>query len=297
MLCEYSVRSSAVKRMLVNAYVHACLCTEGLLADRKMIVNATVSNDTLIYPCNKKYRIFDFEKNTVEVIVKDGFCNNDLLHEIEFRTRERLPEFVPTLLSQTEYGYSEKIIDGKPLARITNGFDDYRDRAYRLLFDYAKQSLHTVSAFTYVEQLAEEIMKSITDKVRNKKLVECVVKTLVVQAKTAESVELCFSHGDLQSGNIWVENKTDKIYIIDWESFGERSVLYDKAVLYDGLRPGGVTEYMDKQTDFSERAFVLLEDIVYQLTDLNNLPEDFGEEQFEKYIEDIHFVLNNKKQE
>ena len=39
-------------------------------------------------------------------------------------------------------------------------------------------------------------------------------------------------------------------------------------------------------------ATVLLEDLVFQLNELNNLPESFGENEFEQYMDTILISIN-----
>ena len=98
------------------------------------------------------------------------------------------------------------------------------------------------------------------------------------------SVTLSLSHGDLQSGNVWVENGTDKIYIIDWESYGKRSAEYDKATLYGGIRRSDkLADYVKVKDD--THATVLLEDLIFRLKELKSLPENFGAEDFKRYVE------------
>lgn len=289
--CEYEIRSNPIKKLIVNFYVFACMNFCGLLADKKIKVSAKVDNDVLIYPCNKKYRIFHFEDNTVDVIAKDGFSDNDLKQEIKFRSNKNLPDFVPTLVEQKKDGYSEKIIDGKPLARVQNGFEEYKQSAYGLLMDYAKDKTKTVNCKSYIEELTKQIEKLTTNKVEDKEKLESVTQKLAQMALSVDEIEVCFSHGDLQAGNIWIENGTNKVYIIDWESFAIRSVWYDKAVLFDGLRPGKISDYLSKDISLLKKATVLLEDIVFNLTELNNLPIFFGEKDFTAYISDIQTWL------
>jgi hypothetical protein len=215
--------------------------------------------------------------------VKNGFSNSDLKHEIEFRNRKDLPSFVPKLIEVTDNGYSEVIIDGKPLARIWDEKGQYRDMAFGLICNYRKSQTINVDIKTYKEKLKREIYALISRKVKQKEaLKEVVLKLLSIPVK--EEIPITFSHGDLQQGNIWIENETNKIYIIDWESWGIRSIWYDKAVLYHNLRPGGLHSYLAKQIEVSEQAIVLLEDIVFHLKELNNLPNMAGEELFDEYL-------------
>ena len=80
---EYTLKSF-VKQMAANAYINLCFNIHGRLAEKKQVIHNKVSDNTLIYPCNKKIRIFDFDKNVVSVILKEGFDSHDIQHEIEF---------------------------------------------------------------------------------------------------------------------------------------------------------------------------------------------------------------------
>lgn len=238
------------------------------------------TGDTLIYPCNRKYRIFDFNKCTVDVQTKSGFPTNQLKHEIEFRAKKGLPDFVPVLISYTEAGYKERIIDGRPLARITDGYEVYKKKAYSQLSKYAKQFNVDVSGKEYAERIAKDLRTRDTD-------CETLLTALASVIRTIPRITISFSHGDLQPGNIWIENGTHKVYIIDWESWGMRSSYYDKAVLFDGLRPGDIGTYLDADLPHDEKAVVLLEDLLFQMEEYESLPGEFGREKLEDYIRKV----------
>lgn len=284
---EYAVQGNPLKKMAVQTYLKLCLATKGIMAEKKSAVKAECANDILIYPCNKKYRIFHFDENAVDVIIKDGFDDSDLVHEKEFRTKENLPAFVPSVLSVSEYGYRETIINGMPLARLNDNFEKYKNDAYALLTEFGKPYEKTIPAEQYVNQLTQDIRGRAGTKVKNKEKLFKATEKLSELVKTGTEIPIVFSHGDLQAGNIWIENNTQKIYIIDWESWGERSVWYDKAVLWGNLRPGGLTAYLPSEQNVAEKAVVLLEDLVFQLNELNSLPQDFGEQNFETYVNNL----------
>lgn len=286
LLTEYDVRGSKLKRMAIRMYTRLCMNTFGMLAKQKMESECSADADTLIYPCNRKYRIFDFAKQTVSVQIKAGFPKNQLEHEIAFRTRSDLPDFVPILVCHTASGYMEQIINGRPLARIENGYDEYKQKAYNQLLQYANQFDERVSAHEYALKLNENAMElSKGTGIDFEEIFQQLSKLL----DHTPDITLTFSHGDLQAGNIWVENGTNKVFIIDWESWGMRSSFYDKAALFDGLRPGDINKYLYKQDiTLEEKAIVLLEDIIFQLEEFHSLPGEFGLDRFTKYLADIH---------
>lgn len=285
---EYRVSGSFLKRIAVRAYAFAMLNSFGLLAAKNVELPTSAGRDTLIYPCNKKYRIFDFDKNTVSVTPKEGFPTGDLINEIEFRKNANA-DFVPSLISYSDNGYTERIIDGYPVARSVDRERELSDRAYSIWETYFAPFRQSVDCGQYAEELLAEIdlllgeLEDLAKSVDRGKVFSLAEKLSNEMCACGGKITLSLSHGDLQSGNIWVENGTDKIYIIDWESYGTRSVEYDRATLYDGIRK------VDKLADYVKLkdatcATVLLEDIVFRLKELKNLPEDFGAEDFERYI-------------
>lgn len=297
LLCEYNLRDNPIKRSMAKIYVRLCLSTHGLLSSKKFKVQAKISNSILIYPCNKKYRIFDFDKNTVEVIPKYGFSTDDLKHEIVFRSQNNVPDFVPKLVDFTYSHYKESIIDGKPLARVTEKYDIYAKQAYELFLKYAEKSKHIISGSDYAEKLFASVHELNKGIVKSQQLVERIARRLALVLKDVEEITLVFSHGDLQPGNIWIENRTNRIYIIDWESWGERSIWYDQAVLMEGLRPEGIANYCKVEREIGKEACVLLEDLLYQLHNLETLPDNFDVDAFDSYVEYLEQYMRTDKYE
>ena len=299
LFCEYKIRGNALKAMLAKAYVWACLISRGKMASKKILMKNTLTDDMLIYPCNKKYRIFNFREGVVDVIAKSGFPTGDLKHEIEFRSSVSA-DFVPQLVFSNDIGYREKIIDGTPLARITEGFEEYRTKALDMLRDYAaiEGKEHKIPAEQYTEKLAQrikEISENNSKKFDRKMLAETVLK-LTKTANNNEEVLLTMSHGDLQPGNIWIE-KGGKIYIIDWESWDERSVWYDEAALYRNLRNANISEYIKNTQNKTELAVVCLEDLIFHLNELYNLPYNYGEIPFADYLAEMSEALKGENEE
>ena len=58
------------------------------------------------------------------------------------------------------------------------------------------------------------------------------------------------------------------------------------------MRPQGVDVYLRCGQEKGKMATVLLEDLVFQLNELNNLPESFGENEFEQYMDTILISIN-----
>ena len=292
---EYSVRGNLIKSLLVKAYVMVCLNSCGIMAEKKLDILGDMNKDMLIYPCNKKYRIFDFSKNVVDVIAKSGFPKNDLENEIAFRTQNK-EEFIPELVFSTDNGYREKIIDGLPLARISENFEELKTKAIDTLYGFAEKNgmTHTVKVSDYIEELNERILNFIQDDRKNidKELLLDVVSKLSLIADKESSVELTLSHGDLQSGNIWIE-KGGKLYIIDWESWGKRSTEYDRTVLFGNIHTGGLENFVKTCEDKTKLSIICLEDIIFRLNEVYNLAFDYGEKEFYEYLKLIKDLISD----
>lgn len=285
---EFRVNASPLKRLAVWSYSHIFLNSQGFLAARSFDLPATVSADMLIYPCNKKYRIFDFKRNEVSVTPKSGFPIDDLKNEIFFR-RTYKASFIPPLLSAREDGYTEQIIDGYPLARAGTRSTELTQKAVDLWDSYISTYTKAVLASDY----SNELLKEVNDLCEIAKVLKpdflwqnasmLAQHYASVLLASNETIPVSLSHGDLQPGNIWVENRTDRIFIIDWESYAKRSVWYDRATLYDNIRKvGGMAAY----TVFRDvpHMTVALEDLAFRLHELLNLPLSYGTTEINDYM-------------
>lgn len=286
---EYSVTGSLLKKLFVWGYTRLCLNTLGLFSARKIKIPAEISSHVLIYPCNRKFRIFDFKENTVSVITKSGFSNKSLQNEIEFRTKCKPCNFILPIESYTDKTYTELIINGIPLARLCEGRDLLEQKALKLWHAYSADSKQTLKVSQYALILQKQIVE-FTDKITSAKPCVNIEKTLGVVnnclsfLKSSDiEVEIIQSHGDLQRGNIWIENKTGQIYIIDWESVQQRSIWYDEAVLYDDIRKTNCFDEFTKVKDI-RHTVVILEEIIYRMNELCELPFDYGTNDFNFFI-------------
>ena len=285
---EFRVNGSSLRRLLIRLYVGVLLNSCGILAAKSIKLNTDADENTLIYPCNKKYRVFDFDKEQVSVVAKDGFPRDGLFNEISFRT-QNTADFIPGLISCDESGYVERIIDGLPVARAGARTDELVDRAFSLWNDYIAPHTIIIPAVDWAMKLQKEtadLLKRVEamGKMVNTEALQAVLERLSrVLCSSEDDVPVSLSHGDLQPGNIWVENGTDKLYIIDWESCAQRSVWYDRAALYEGLRrEDGLQRYVRNHSLI--HATVLLEDVVYRLAELVSLPYNYGCKEFDAYI-------------
>lgn len=293
---EYSNSGNFVKRILVWLYTRFAMNTGGMLAEKSYFQKGDITSDMLIYPCNKKYRIFDFKNKTVTVVVKSGFPNASLRQEVAFRQSHRSDFILPVLKSGEDW-YTESVIDGCPLARTGEAESTLLQKTNAMWTEYIKDGMHTVNAKAYAEELYEKAHSlldtvAVFDKAVRRTTLKAIEFLYRYISTCDAQIPLTMSHGDLQPGNIWIENETNKLYIIDWESAQVRSFWYDQALLYRGLRRLGGFEQIAKEMHSVEDAVVLFEDCIYRLEDVLCLPKEIRERVLTENAE-IYNVFSN----
>jgi hypothetical protein len=308
---EYRVKGNPLLKLLVKLYLTGVFHTKGIIADTVFISvpGGIEMPDMLIYPCSRKIRVFHFDKGVVDVIVKSGFPDHFIKREIEFRQRHHNLHIEPVLCHGDDL-YREKIIDGKPLARITDSweYEALKNESMNILKKITKKYEKTINSSCYINRLIEKIRskaafwrcKKFSCRNTPDGLAELIKEKL---SFSEENIPVTLSHGDFHHGNIWVENSSRRIVIIDWESYGYRSKWYDKATLYGGLRETcgacrvlrrdnllKAVEYLQCPNMKSAEnilLLVLLEDIVFRLDELESMPHAIGMPDLENYCKNV----------
>ena len=280
---------SGIKNKLSYAYIDMKFSFPHLFSDKSYIWEEPEfsNNSTIIFPSNRKLRIMDFSRNTAFVCMKDGFPGYMISKEIEFRTKHT-DNFILPIEKYGDRYYIENILQGKSLARIKS-----REKK-KLLIDKALQTMGQFASDTIEEvnlkQYSKKLVETIDNKLKNnnqynniKKLAQYLSSAVSNGSKDL----LSFTHGDFQEGNIWI-NESDNIIIIDWETYSKRLAVYDKFVLFSGIRncPNYINALTNlrkldyniarKETDINDllRIFVL-EDIKWMLEERESLPPEY----------------------
>ena len=121
-----------------------------------------------------------------------------------------------------------------------------------------------------------------------------------------EIVPLTLTHGDLQTGNIYVDEENNKLYIIDWETIKQKSIWYDAATVMCSTRRADKFSKMingrfdksvqenifvfDKQPIHDMNlvaAILILEEMGFFLDEIVDLPNDMGSEIIERFEHEI----------
>ena len=254
-----------------------------------------------IMACNKKIRIFDFKNRYVDAILKVGYPDNYFKNEIKARTTLKYP-FIPGIEKIGERWYRENVLDGSGLVRTSpekyqKYCDEVIDDIRQLYADYGRE----ISSEEYGKQLELKINEGF-DRLQSLKRIQDLsyIKGILNKCLDAiwgseEIVPLTLSHGDLQTGNIIVDDKKETVTIYDWETFGERSVWFDcsRLLLYS-VRRG---HFIDMANHYDEErvrtalltldenkvrnmkvvmAILVLEDMKYRIDEILELPGEVG---------------------
>lgn len=308
---EFSIRGNIYKNIAAKLYVFLCFFSKGILASKTLQIskNDILTKNTLIWPCNRKIRIFDFKTKTVDTIVKEGFTLKFFYKEISFRTNNSY-FFIPQLLEKGTNWYKEEILSGKPLARVIENsiYNKCIDDVITYLKIINKKSTKKVVTSDYCLELYQQITILI-ENVKTKKHINTTdiyqrvaLKLYLKASKFPNIIPLTISHGDLQSGNIWYDNNKNQTYILDWETNGYRSVWYDPATLLQSTRRNnGILNLFNNScnqdvidsiliTDDNKMynpdlllSVLLLEDIIFYLEDNLELPSHWGGDLIDKY--------------
>lgn len=309
----YNIRNNPLKNVAAKLFVFLSTHSKSLftLPKRLYIYPAHLVNDSTVFSyLNRSIRIFDFENNTTVSIKKQMFTSKFFDNQMEFRLKYTYG-FVPEILNHGENWFEEHILEGRSLARETN-LQTYNNGIKTSLHQMQciqQQTLQYVDAETYTHSLSKQIC-SLLNKAQTTKGITTYRDTLNYLHTLNEQLSLkgqqipiAESHGDLQAGNIWVGN--DRIWIIDWETHATRSVWFDAMTIYYGTRYyGGIKELVHHHQDEQTRTLVLgafqttlsiremtiiflLEDLLFYLEDMMELPATGGNKSFDGYMNDI----------
>lgn len=309
LLAEYNIRGSKLKKLVGKAVA----LTVGTFPQVGKVRNVYISKgilgkDVFISPQNRSVRFFDYNAMTVDCICKAGFTDKYFNNQLHFRKKHQY-DFMLPLLDSGKGWFREPILVGHPLARVTDevvyrkGTEDALAHIGRLAAD----TLTYIDVTAYIHILREKIGHLLEQAHKRKHITSLELSRRITDVAThwaasaPTRIPLCMSHGDFQGGNIWVD-ENGKTWIYDWETVAQRSVWYDSAVLnYSLRRDYGWKNLLedaepkafcscDPEKEHSAESYygikgiLVLEDVLFYLEDMLELPEDWGAEIYDTFI-------------
>ena len=315
LLSEYNVRGSSIKYVAgkLVALLFSFIPQIGK-SQRCYFSQKVIKKNEFIYPQNRSIRVFDYDSMQVDCILKTGFTCKCFNNQLNFRNNYHY-DFLNPLIDSGDGWYREKILLGHPLARVTNErlYAEATEEAISDISILAEDTKVTVDAQKYYANLILEIREKMKKAVEQKgvstyTLVNDIVNDIEWKGCLMQELEVCTSHGDFQNGNIWVDQE-NKVWIYDWETVAQRSIWYDVAVLSFSLRRSygwslfWKSDSIDKiqvydivierkQSEIETiKRIIALEDILFYLDDMLELPFDWGKEIFDKNMTNLGKVL------
>ena len=315
MRSEFNVRGSRLKNIIGKTAVNVISLFPRLGSTNKIYVSkGSIDKEVFIVPQNRSIRFYNYAKKTVDCIVKSGFTSKYFDNQATFRKQYQY-DFLNPMIENGDGWFREPILIGHPLVRTTDEklFVDGTEYAIRYLKELATDTLEWRQSNSYIEELRSNIIEKLQVAKDKKGIVEAedaavIVDNAIKWAKKYDGeLPICVSHGDFQSGNIWIE-PNGRTLIYDWETTGRRSVWYDSATLSYSLRRAyGWTSLMEDlsgkgmllcvpdgvETNAPVRSMmgiILLEDILFYLDDMLELPENWGRDDFDGFINNIKML-------
>jgi len=312
---ECSNNPNLLKRFAIYLYTRLLLKSKGKFLDKCISIEPKTKdeNSLLIFPGNKKIKIFNFKKNYIDNIIKESFNDYCFKRELDFRLNNTKYDFVLGIERYSNRWYREKIIDGVSLPRISdkNKHKLFKENVNKLLDLLQKDTEKEIEMGEYINILVSRI-KEESHKLEDKsekfnferKLEKFVMFLVDMIANKKDIILLSLSHGDMQEGNVIIRRVDDKIFIVDWETWDERTIWYDKLMFNCNLRnnykfEGNLRKYLFNYkdiicegrdniftADLNRRKAIaiifILEDLLWQIEESNNFPGEIVSYSVEK---------------
>ena len=313
---SYNIRHNLVKNIAAKLFVFLSTHSKHffVLPKKLYIFPASIVNeDTVFAYLNRSIRIFDFREGITISMQKESFTSKYFQNQLRFRSNNNAP-FIPEFLAFGDNWFEERILPGNSLARETNENKYFaaESETIKNVLSLISNSLEFVNTFEYINSLRNQITNLLSIAVEQKGVksyqfaCEYLEKLCRSLKQASVTIPVALSHGDLQAGNIWLEN--EKVWIIDWETIAKRSIWFDMTTLrYSTRYYGGIKQLvldMDmedtkasmlggQKCDWCIRNMIsvfLLEDLLFYLEDMMELPQDGGRDSFDIYMTEVQEI-------
>lgn len=313
---EYRITYSLGRKMVMDLYITAMFLLPDLLCNKVMLTEYPMLDRYIfIEPGNKKVKIINYHDLTITNIVKKGFHSEWIQNEIEMRSTSNKSYVFP--LEKTDEGYKEALVNGYSYTRLRKTEQRaFANQVDAIIQDYSKKKHEKLPANQYLKKLIGQLNIKIEQnnlEVNSPYYPKLMRAMEILSDKISDSeIELVFSHGDLQPGNFFYSNTEQKMYLVDWETWGKRSSIYDLMLFYYGFRrlqmlkektsaylsDRGEKLFQRKLSDKNLHDYLIIffaEDILWQIAETKVLPENcvsngikvYGSDDFIEILENI----------
>jgi hypothetical protein len=196
--------------------------------------------DQLVFiPGNHSIRSINILNNKTHVFVKENFNIKFIVSDANARILNPSLK-APKVIHFHNNWYQEERVSGLPWNRVASESlkTELIKKAQKQLNNLYSSSGSNVLSSNYIINISADInlllessMSSLSEK--NKNIIDAYLyelEALFSKNYINSSIDLVFTHGDFQPGNILCSE--DDYWIIDWEYSGKRSIFYD-ALIFD----------------------------------------------------------------
>lgn len=307
---EYNIRGSILKYLIGKLGVFVITNSFGIGAAKRIYISGAEGVNTRLFisPCNRTVRFYDFEADTVDCILKEGYKPLFLNNQLDFRMNCRY-DFVPKVLKRGPNWYSERIMHGHALARVRDiptRLESFwqLESSIKQLAEDTRENLPGQAYFAGLKQQVLSLCAQLLEQSdpQGEQVARCLETMQTRMAGLEMTIPTCISHGDLQEGNIWA-SRDGRVLIYDWETCGRRSVWYDPITLHYSLHNRGPgynlpgllktdTQWLmnDPQKAYTPRqlefvcSIVLTEDILFQLQEAMQLAGGYSQKRAKEVL-------------
>lgn len=235
----HTVRRNTLLNIAMNAYITVAFSKHTLFGCKYIVFKEYPDHAEkhLIMPGNMKVKIFDYSSGTVTNLLKAGFEPGSIKKERSVRMD---PEwgFVLPLEMIDGKGYRESLLKGCSFDRLEQDRKGQAEKKIRsALRDIQRKGRRTEKSDSYTQALLDRIMVLLRQVKGSEKAKKSVADFAgcIKDGVRASDVEIAFSHGDFQYGNLFITEAGD-LYVLDWETCEDRSIGYDILTFFYSFR-------------------------------------------------------------